>query len=195
MYSQQFTLCYSLVKSLLLRICLRHQSVIPFLSGAPPPKKNPVSGPVLFLLAVREKPNPANLNKFAACGVWAPQVTTLYRINPCCECIFFVYNVSVQFVKKCNPPWSVGRNLISWAIKPPNEGGEGGLWGRYSSMFIILLFFFMPRGSAPRPKPLAFRILFWTKKRTPFVFSNFHSHKMHLFALLDLLTDLPIHSF
>ena len=55
MYSQQFKLCHCLVKSLLLRICLRHQLVIPFLSGAPPPKKNPVSAPVLFLLAVREK--------------------------------------------------------------------------------------------------------------------------------------------
>ena len=46
MYSQQFTLCYFLVKSPLLRIrfknFLRHQSV----SGAPPPKKNPGSAPV-----------------------------------------------------------------------------------------------------------------------------------------------------
>ena len=45
MYSQQFTLCYFLVKSPLLRIrfknFLRHQSV----SGAPPPKKNPGSAP------------------------------------------------------------------------------------------------------------------------------------------------------
>ena len=43
MYSQQFTLCYFLVKSPLFRIhfynFLRHQSV----SGAPPPKKNPGS--------------------------------------------------------------------------------------------------------------------------------------------------------
>ena len=48
MYSQQFTLCYFLVKSPLLRICfwnfLRHQSV----SGAPPPKKNPGSAPALW---------------------------------------------------------------------------------------------------------------------------------------------------
>ena len=47
MYSQQFTLCYFLVKSPLLRIrfynFLRHQSV----SSAPPPKKNPVSAPGL----------------------------------------------------------------------------------------------------------------------------------------------------
>ena len=46
MYSQQFTLCYFLVKSPLLRIrfknFLRHQSV----SGAPPPKKNPGPAPV-----------------------------------------------------------------------------------------------------------------------------------------------------
>ena len=45
MYSQQFTLCYVLVKSPLLRIrfynFLRHQSV----SGAPPPKKSPGSAP------------------------------------------------------------------------------------------------------------------------------------------------------
>ena len=45
MYSQQFTLCYFLVKSPLLRIrfynFLRHQSV----SGAPPLKKNPGSAP------------------------------------------------------------------------------------------------------------------------------------------------------
>ena len=45
MYSQQFTLCYFLVKSPLLRIrfynFLRHQSV----SGASPPKKNPGSAP------------------------------------------------------------------------------------------------------------------------------------------------------
>ena len=45
MYSQQFTLCYFLVKSpLLIRFknFLRHRSV----SGAPPPKKNPGSAPV-----------------------------------------------------------------------------------------------------------------------------------------------------
>ena len=44
MYSQQFTLCYFLVKSpLLIRFknFLRHRSV----SGAPPPKKNPGSAP------------------------------------------------------------------------------------------------------------------------------------------------------
>ena len=133
MYSQQFTLCYCLVKSLLLRICLRHQSVITFFSGASPPKKNPGSAPVLCLLAVREKPNLANLNKIAACGVWAVQVTTLYRITLCCVCIIYLFIylffiVSVQFGKKCDPP------------KPER-------------------------------------------------FSNFHSHKMHLFDLLGLLTD------
>ena len=49
MYSQQFTLCYCLVKSLqkafffvfAFKICLRHQSVKPFLSDATAPKKNP----------------------------------------------------------------------------------------------------------------------------------------------------------
>ena len=39
MYSQQFTLCYCLVESLLLR----YQSITPFLSSAPPPTKNPGS--------------------------------------------------------------------------------------------------------------------------------------------------------
>ena len=52
MYSQQFTLCYFLVKSPLLRIrfynFLRHQSV----SGAPPPKKNPRSAPGLVIQVV-----------------------------------------------------------------------------------------------------------------------------------------------
>ena len=47
MYSQQFTLCYFLVKSpLLIRFknFLRHRSV----SGAPPPKKNPASAPDVY---------------------------------------------------------------------------------------------------------------------------------------------------
>ena len=35
------------------RICLRHQSVTPFLSGAPPAKKNPESSPVLFYFICR----------------------------------------------------------------------------------------------------------------------------------------------
>ena len=103
MYSQQFKLCHCLVKSLLLRICLGHQPVIPFLSGAPPREKNPVFTPVLFLLAVREKSNSANLNKFAACGVWAVQVTTLYSITPCCVCIFFFYSISSIWTKNVIP--------------------------------------------------------------------------------------------
>ena len=55
MYSQQFTLCYFLVKSPLLRIrfynFLRHQSV----SGAPPPKKNPWSAPAPHTRKKRDK--------------------------------------------------------------------------------------------------------------------------------------------
>ena len=47
MYFQQFTLCYCLVKSFLFvsafKTCFCHQSVMPFLSGAPPAKKNPAS--------------------------------------------------------------------------------------------------------------------------------------------------------
>ena len=44
MYSQQLTLCYCIVKAFFFRFanknCLRHQSVMPFLNGAAPPKKN-----------------------------------------------------------------------------------------------------------------------------------------------------------
>jgi len=44
---QQFTLCYCLVKSFFFvstfKSCFCHQSVMPFLSGAPPAKKNPAS--------------------------------------------------------------------------------------------------------------------------------------------------------
>ena len=32
-----------------IKICLRHQSVTPFLNGAPPPKKNPGSAPEIQL--------------------------------------------------------------------------------------------------------------------------------------------------
>ena len=77
---------------------------------------------------------------------------------------FIFYIVSVQFGKKCNASWREGRNLIIWAIKPLREEGGGG--GDYSTTF-ILFYFFMPRGSAPRSNPLAFRILFWTKKGPP----------------------------
>ena len=140
--------------SLLLRICLRHQSVITFFSGASPPKKNPGSVPVLCLLAVREKPNLANLNKIAACGVWAVQVTTLYRITFCCVCIIYLFIylffiVSVQFGKKCDPPWRVGRNLISWRDWAPKGRGVG-----YSTTFIFNIFLCREaplRGPDPQP--------------------------------------------
>ena len=60
MYSQQYTLCYCLVKSLLrtcaFKICWRHQSVTLFLSGAPPPKKNPWSAPAIFTLYTKSYP-------------------------------------------------------------------------------------------------------------------------------------------
>ena len=50
MYSQQFTVCYFLVKSPLLRIrsynFLRHRSV----NCAPPPKKNPGSAPAVYIV-------------------------------------------------------------------------------------------------------------------------------------------------
>ena len=72
-----------------------------------------------------------------------------------CVCVF--YSIS-SIWKKCYPSWRVGRNLISWVIKPPKEGR----WG-YSTTFISF-YFFMPRGSALRSNPLAFRVLFWTKK-------------------------------
>ena len=49
MYSQQFTLCYCPAKAFFLvftfKICLRHQSVTPFLSDATSPLKNPWSAP------------------------------------------------------------------------------------------------------------------------------------------------------
>ena len=49
MYSQQFTLCYCPAKAFFLvftfKICLRHQSVTPFLSYATSPLKNPWSAP------------------------------------------------------------------------------------------------------------------------------------------------------
>jgi len=53
-YSQKFTLCYCVVKAFFFRfaikiICLRHQSVMPFLNGATPPKKNPGSTPEIQL--------------------------------------------------------------------------------------------------------------------------------------------------
>ena len=53
MYSQEFTLCYWLVKSVLhipFKVCLRHQSVTLFLCGAPTPKTNPGSAPAYWYL-------------------------------------------------------------------------------------------------------------------------------------------------
>ena len=50
MYCQQFILCYCVIKAFFFvfafKICLRHQSVTPFLTGAAPPKKtDPASAP------------------------------------------------------------------------------------------------------------------------------------------------------
>ena len=54
MYSQQFTLCCCLVKAFFVfafKICLPHQLVMPFLSGAPPKKENPRSTPAHVAIA------------------------------------------------------------------------------------------------------------------------------------------------
>ena len=130
--------------------------MILFLSGAPLPKKNPVSAPVLCLLAVWEKPNSANLNKFAACGVCMSRATfntTPYYPLLCMYFFIFYcfifYIVSVQFGEKCNAPWREGRNLIIWAIKPLSEGGGGGSTQQRLFYFTFLCREAPPQGPTP----------------------------------------------